>query len=180
MDALEEIRAIKQLLDKGEITEEEFQLRKRKILSNTAFADKSVPEAVVEKKPEPEKHTIPVEEPKVHEEQETYSSKSASAVTPETSVAEKHINPDKVYAAGKSIISSVTFTVLSAFSGFLSALILVLAFGDIMASVSRGGRLPDESGLGVAAIFAGLSVLFWTISIAKLSGAGHSLKQSVK
>jgi hypothetical protein len=180
MDALEEIRAIKQLLDKGEITNEEFQFRKRKILQNTAFEDKNVTPEVVENKQKSEAHTIPVDDKKFQITQEPNPSKGVNAVTPATPVAEKPINALKVYEAGKRIKSSVIFTILGAFCSFSSVMITILAFGDIMASASRGSGLPENSGMRVAAGFAGFAVLFWIISVAQLYDAGQSLKNSAK
>lgn len=182
MNIVEEIKKIKALLDAGQITEEEFQNRKREIMSQSNNENKppeiglqSLPTEIQEKN-SPSDRDSNQEKPSGNPMEDN----PGSASLPEEPA---QISPDHVVAAGRGIQNSVRFLVTSyilTFCGiglFLYSLIFEI-FKGIMGGDDIGEVYTDSPALIFGSLFMLFGTIFWIKYVLRLNKAGRWLKAS--
>lgn len=92
---------------------------------------------------------------------------------------EKKTDPRVIISAGSSIKKSVTFTLLSALSGFIMIIIFFSSAMDSIVTMLKGGKVDGGDFMGIY-IFAFLAGCFWVASLMSLFSAGCSLKGFVE
>lgn len=180
MNVVEEIKMLKDLLDNGNITEEEFLSRKREILAQSKIESKvseinpenSSPEANLQDSPNefesnPEN---PSDGPSEEGSGKNISLKGGA-----------QINPDHVVASGRAIQSSVGFLVASYILNLAGiGLIFYSLIFEILARIVKGRNIGDiytESGaLIFGSLFILLGIVFWVKYVLRLNKAGRILK----
>ena len=182
MDIVEEIKQIKALLDAGKITEEEFQNRKREILSQSNNEDKS-PEITLQNLPTETQEKNSSADRDSNQEKTSdnpLEDHPGSASSPQEPA---QISPDHVVAAGRGIQSSVKFLVTSyimTFCGiglFLYSLIFEI-FSGITKGYGMGDVYTDSPALVFGSLFMLLGTIFWIKYVLRLNKAGRLLKAS--
>lgn len=182
MNIVVEIKQIKDLLDGGKITEEEFQARKRELLSKSNNEDKP---------PEIGLQNLPTETHEKNSPSDRDSNQEKPSDNPmeddpgSISISKEpvQISPDHVVAAGRGIQSSVRFLVTSyimTFCGiglFLYSLIFEI-FSGIMKGYGLGDVYTDSGALIFGSLFMLLGTIFWIKYVLRLNKAGRLLKIS--
>ncbi|MFW6230339.1 MAG: SHOCT domain-containing protein [Halanaerobium sp.] len=147
MDKIEEIKKLKTLLEKGEITEKEFQRRKDSIIHTNKDQGKD---------------QNAVNKPK--EKIDTNVSQTIS------------LDSNKLFRAGKAIKASVTMIVFNIIINFIGISLLMVRLFKVLVVVARGGSF-DNSTLVLPIFILIVSTIFFIIALSEMSGAGSLFKK---
>jgi hypothetical protein len=180
MNVVEEIKMLKDLLDHGKITEEEFLAGKRELFSQTNSEDKAQDINVQDSSRADHAQNSPTGLKSNPERSSDSPVDEGDGPIPSVrGVAQ--INPDHVVASGRAIQGSVGFLVASYVSNFIGiGLIFYSLVFEVFVRIAKGRDIGDiytDSGaLVFGSLFLLLGVIFWIKYVLRLNKAGRILK----
>jgi hypothetical protein len=182
MDTIEEIKNLKSLLDKREISDEEFQVRKRDILSKVNIVINPI-EGKISDHAQTEAPVLEVEKSKENIQQKDIRHKDESKTDLVQESKAKYISPGIIADAGKGIQIAVKFQVISYIFYFLGFCLLLYSFifeiiGGIMKGYGFGYLIEDNPAFICSNILLALGFIFWIKYLLRLNKAGRLLKKS--